>query len=170
MGNTLCHYAVQTENDRLLSVLLSAELPMFWLPANKHGHDILSLAVSIKSRTCVKLILDRIVAAKDNTRLGRLPSKNNRFLRTLLKISDCMDDLLASFLRQFGLDDAPGVLGDSQLTLPKPTTVTVGSNRRVPRGMWNELLRENRLGNKDKTGAIRMTAKYLSIPNMAGVS
>lgn len=115
MGNTLCHYAVQTENDQLLGVLLSAQLPKFWLPANKHGHDILSLAVNIKSRTCVKLILERIVTAKENNKLARLPFTNDRFLRTLLKIADCMDDLLASFLRQFGLDDAHGVLGDSQV-------------------------------------------------------
>lgn len=34
--------------------------------------------------------------------------------------------------------------------------------------MWNELLREGKLGGNSKTGAIRMTAKYLSIANMAG--
>lgn len=114
-GNTLCHYAVQTENDKLLSVLLTAQLPMFWLPANKSGEDILSLAVQLKSRTCVKLILDRIVAAKDAGKLARLPFKEDRFLRTLLKIADCMDDLLAQFLRQFGLDDAHGVLNNNQV-------------------------------------------------------
>lgn len=115
-GNTLCHHAVLTENDKLLAVLLSAELPMFWLPANRNYEDILTISVAIKSRACVKLILDKIVAAKDDGKLARLPFKNDRFLRTLLKIADCMDDLLAMFLRQFGLDDAPGVLGDNLVT------------------------------------------------------
>jgi len=118
-GNTLCHHAVQTENDKLLAVLLSAQLPMFWLPANRNGEDILSIAVAIKSRACVKLILDRIIMAKDAGKLARLPSKNDRFLRTLLKIANNMDDLLAQFLRQFGLDDAQGVIVDSMVRKKK---------------------------------------------------
>lgn len=205
-GNTLCHHAVMTENDKLLSVLLTAQLPMFWLPANKSADDMLSLAVNIKNRTCVKLILDRIIAAKEAGKLARLPSQNDRFLRTLLRIADCMDDLLAQFLRQFALDDAQGVLDhpvkaergarpalrcglnecvflrcflfpllhpaldQQQLQLPTPTTYTVGSDHRVPRGMWTELLRQGKLGEQEKAGGIRMTAKYLSIPNMAGTS
>jgi ankyrin repeat protein len=63
-GNTLIHLAVSQENDALLGVLLEADLPSFWLPANNKGEDILSLATGLKNRVCVKKILDRIVLAK----------------------------------------------------------------------------------------------------------
>jgi len=49
-----------------------------------------------------------------------------------------------------------------------PMTITVGNQRRVPKGLWNELLRDGKLGAEVRPGPIRMTAKYLSIPNMAG--
>ena len=49
-GNTLCHLAVTMENDALLNVLLHAALPQFWLPANRAGDDILSLATQLKNR------------------------------------------------------------------------------------------------------------------------
>ena len=49
-GATLMHYAIQKEDDRLLSVLLEAKIPMFWLPTDHTGMDILQAAVNVKSR------------------------------------------------------------------------------------------------------------------------
>ena len=54
-GNTLCHYAVSKEDDRLLAVLLSSQLPRFWFPTNSDGVDILELSVQLKAR-CELLI------------------------------------------------------------------------------------------------------------------
>eukprot|EP00043_Microstomoeca_roanoka_P008232 m.79420 g.79420 ORF g.79420 m.79420 type:complete len:1567 (-) comp14156_c1_seq5:209-4909(-) len=168
-GNTLAHYAVMHENDLLLTILLSAKLPQFWLPVNGDGLDILQLAVQNKSRSCVKLILDRIIVAKENNELCPLPSRGDRFLRTLLRLADDMDDLLAGFLKQFGLDDARGVLryGD-QLSLRSPQTIIVPSAVRIPEGLWNKLYEQDRLGEKDVGKVVRLQAKYLSIPNFAG--
>jgi ankyrin repeat protein len=49
-GNTLCHYAITKEDDRLLGVLLASQLPKFWFPTNNDGVDILELSISKKAR------------------------------------------------------------------------------------------------------------------------
>jgi hypothetical protein len=106
-GNTLCHYAVKKENDRLLSILLQAKLPRFWFPLNNHNQDILGLAVDVKSRACVKLILDKLVEAKKADALAPLPAEGDRFLRNLLKVTNEFHDLVAGFLSDFGFDEVP---------------------------------------------------------------
>eukprot|EP00911_Craspedida_sp_UC1_P002945 UC1_evm1s2148 len=103
---------MRSEDDALLEILLSAQLPRFWLPANARGEDALEVAVQIKSRTCVRLILDHLIAVKAEGRLAALPASGNRFLLNLLHITRDMDDLVASFLQGFGLDEAEPIVGE----------------------------------------------------------
>ena len=58
-GNTLCHYAVSKEDDRLLAVLLGANLPKYWFPMNDASIDILEMAVHSKAR-CVAYLASLI--------------------------------------------------------------------------------------------------------------
>ena len=51
-GDTLYHYAVRREDDRLLAILLRAELPRFWLPANHRGEDILQVGGTTHVNRC----------------------------------------------------------------------------------------------------------------------
>ena len=119
-GDTLCHYAVEKEDERLLGILLQANLARFWFPVNNDGIDILQFAVALKSRfeidifiscdsshirSCVKLILDRLIEAKQSNKLAPLPNKGDRFLRNLLSLTREFNDLSAYFLSNFGLDE-----------------------------------------------------------------
>eukprot|EP00051_Salpingoeca_urceolata_P020402 m.305850 g.305850 ORF g.305850 m.305850 type:complete len:1526 (-) comp19613_c0_seq7:81-4658(-) len=171
-GNTLAHYAVNKEDDRLLAVLLNANLPRFWLPVNNKGHDILYLAgVVIKARTCVKLILEKIIEAKENGSLAPLPFKRDRFLVTLLRMTHGFDDLVASFLSRFGLDEADSVVGqDLQMTTPSDTAVA-GSHDRAPVGFWKNyfVAHARPLSSSEQARRTRMSTRFISIANVAGV-
>ncbi len=61
-GNTLCHYAVTKEDDRLLGVLLGAQLPKFWFPTNHDGVDILELSIQLKARSVVCCVVPLMCA------------------------------------------------------------------------------------------------------------
>lgn len=79
---------------KLLGQLLRANLPKFWLPVNKNGHDALHTAAIVKSRQCIKLLLDKINLAKRDGRLARIPEENDRFLRNLLRLTPDFHDLV----------------------------------------------------------------------------
>ena len=57
-------------------------------------------------RLCVKIILDKLIEAKQSLKLAPLPSKHDRFLRNLLAVTHDFPDLVAGFLSDFGLDEA----------------------------------------------------------------
>eukprot|EP00055_Hartaetosiga_balthica_P013124 m.65999 g.65999 ORF g.65999 m.65999 type:complete len:1782 (+) comp8174_c0_seq1:61-5406(+) len=168
-GNTLLHYAVGLEDDQLLAILLQSKLPMFWLPMSKNGMDILQLAAASKSRASVKLILDCIVAAKEHNQLCPLSSRDNRFLRTLMVLSEDMHELLAQFLKQFGLDDAPAEVTGEQMLLRSPETVIVCTDTRVPEGLWPVLQADGELNEPMVGQYVKMEAKYISIAHFAGI-
>ena len=77
----------------MLAHLLEAKLPKFWLPVNNNGQDVLRLAAVVKSRMCIKLLLDKINAAKHEGQLARVPTDNDRFLRDLLRLTRDFHDL-----------------------------------------------------------------------------
>ena len=54
----------------------------------------------------MKIILDKLIEAKLAGKLAPLPCKNDRFLRNLLAVTHDFPDLVASFLSEFGLDEA----------------------------------------------------------------
>jgi hypothetical protein len=108
---------------------------------NHAGRDILSLGIMVKSRTCLKLILDKLIEAKAEDTLARLPIKHDRFLHNLLKMTRDFDDLVAHFLSNFGLDDADPVVGErcTQLQLASGSATTAGSLQRAPPQLWAKL-------------------------------
>jgi hypothetical protein len=61
---------------------------------------------ALGNRLCIKIILDKLIEAKQTGKLAPLPSKNDRFLRNILNITREFDDLVASFLHDFGLDES----------------------------------------------------------------
>ncbi len=67
---------------------------------------MLCVCVCLARRGCLKLILDKLIEAKNAGLLSYLPVKQDRFLRNIMRMSRDFDDLVASFLYQFGLDDA----------------------------------------------------------------
>ena len=106
------------EDDQLLAIMLAVKLPTFWLPANNRGRDILYLAVQMKTRGCLKLILAKIIDAKRNHTLSPLPTQQDRFLRNLMRMTRDFDDIIGPFLEDFGLDDTDPKVGENCLQLP----------------------------------------------------
>ena len=100
-------------------MLLEANIPRFWLPANKAGFDALRAAAIVRSRQCIKLVslaragvssfsarltvgpfadrpqlLDKINAAKREGRLAPVPTAHDRFLRNLMRLTPDFHDLV----------------------------------------------------------------------------
>lgn len=171
-GDTLLHHAVHRDDDRLLDVLFKAKLPRFWFRKNDAGRDILDVAASVKSRMCVKLILEKLVESKQEGRLALLPEDNDRFVRSLIRLAPDFHDLVAVFLHEYGLDDAGEKVGKdcTQLQITPGAINVAGLNEREPLHLWLNLAEQNKLKKNQKTGmTTRVHALIVGLPNAAGI-
>eukprot|EP00048_Salpingoeca_helianthica_P006268 m.96577 g.96577 ORF g.96577 m.96577 type:complete len:1549 (+) comp13947_c0_seq4:32-4678(+) len=104
-GFSLFHHAVVREEHRLLSILLAAAVPRFWLPVNRDGHDALHYAS--KSRVCVKLILSAYTSSKAAGHLSIATlAADDRLLRNLMALIFFCPDLVSAFLKSLQFDEA----------------------------------------------------------------
>ena len=88
--------------------------------SSKHGASFSSTPQIrfIACRLCIKIILDQLIEAKHAGKLAPLPSKHDRFLRNILNITREFNDLVASFLHDFGLDESCAEVIDGCSQLP----------------------------------------------------
>jgi hypothetical protein len=140
-GSTLYHYAVNREDSRLLKVLLTADIPRFFLPVNFAGHDALYKAAAVRSRPSIRQLLKKINESKRIGRLAPISNAGTRYLSNLIKISEEFYDLVADFLVDFGLDEVPysSIAQLSQLVWPPSFSVVQGSEEKSPANLWLEL-------------------------------
>lgn len=95
----------------LLTILLNAKTPRFWLPVNHQGDDPLRIAASFKmDRTAVQIILEHAIKMKNEKGGSRLSpafsTLNNNLLVNIISLSMHYPDLVGRFLDEYGVDKA----------------------------------------------------------------
>jgi len=119
-GTTLLHVAAGASEtagqegrsmSTLLSILLNAKTPKFWLPIDHVGQDPLRIAASVKmDRTAVEILLTHAIRMKNEKGGSRLSpafsTLNDNLLVNLITLSMHYPDLVAKFLDDYGVDKA----------------------------------------------------------------
>lgn len=119
-GTTLLHVAAGASEaagqegrsmSTLLTILLNAKTPKFWLPMDHVGQDPLRIAASVKmDRTAVQIILEHAILTKNEKGGSRLSpafsTLNNNLLVNLISLSMHYPDLVGRFLDDYGVDKA----------------------------------------------------------------